>query len=468
MVAFVIPIVARAAAPAIARTLAGAASRRALAQALASNARSLAITARQRQMLNMLPLAGAALWLLTRPPQAGGYDFTGWTTLTECSGRGRNLMNGNITVTNCTLATTQLSNWNAGLNNFSQSQINNPDPPRRRVTVAMFESVAPVPDDPLFVNAVRAWRGRRDFLVSDYPSPMTYADLAPHIELPPIPPVFVPAVQAQVLVPPVSKTLPLHFIGRRYVPPLAIMPDLPALSAAQGRIADTLNPDVETYTPPSPAKPWRENEVLSRQITIVGHRGLLLQRLARGRHVLARPANGTKEKKTRVEKSVRALMDVLGVLDEAGQVVDALYEELPDAYKPRYVDQRDGTVTRWKKHDVNRLEKLQAIYDHFEHVNPSRAVLRLIQQRFTDAGIGLSGKLVNEAFAKVQLNRPFGASVAGKLNKALTGARYAAARKRNADRKAEREAKREARVNAHYERLEWGLHNVYGDATDKW
>lgn len=102
-------------------------------------------------------------------------------------------------------------------------------------------------------------------------------------------------------------------------------------------------------------------------------------------HVLRKPPPGTRERKVRITAAVGVLKG-LGIITEGLDVVNALYDALPDAFKV-------------KGKRSNQIERMQALYDHWDEVVLTEAVKNLLVNHIEDKVIGGLSGAAQKSFA---------------------------------------------------------------------
>lgn len=125
------------------------------------------------------------------------------------------------------------------------------------------------------------------------------------------------------------------------------------------------------------------------------------------RHKLRRPPKRTKELKTRTTEFFHAVSPFVNPLTEGNDVVKAIYDNLPEQYRPRYKN------TNYEKKFVKPHEKLLAIYKHLDKIDIIGALQDIAISQAEDKVYGLSGK------ASGEVSRTLGKPVGTGLSKIL-------------------------------------------------
>lgn len=125
------------------------------------------------------------------------------------------------------------------------------------------------------------------------------------------------------------------------------------------------------------------------------------------RHKLRRPPKRTKELKTRTTEFFYAVSPYINPLTEAVDIVNAIYKNLPEQYRPRYKD------TNFEKYKLRPDEKLLAIYKHLDKIDVVGALQDIAISQAEDKAYGLSGK------ASGEVSRTLGKPVGTGLSKIL-------------------------------------------------
>ena len=162
-------------------------------------------------------------------------------------------------------------------------------------------------------------------------------------------------------------------------------------------------------TPPSPEP--KPDEVPLVAPVVVIHNGVkplspaaqAALRLNSGTHKLRRPPKGTKELKARTVSAFQAVSPYINPLTEAVDVINAIYKNLPEQYRPRYKN------TNLVKIKMRPDEKLVAIFNNFDKIDIVGALQDIAISQAEDKAYGLAGKTGGEVSRA--LGKPVGAGI---------------------------------------------------------
>jgi len=103
-----------------------------------------------------------------------------------------------------------------------------------------------------------------------------------------------------------------------------------------------------------------------------------------------RPNRPDKERKLKARPIVQGALKVIGTVTEGADLVDAIYDALPERFRPRWKN------TNHVKRKLTYKEKLQALYDHWDQVDLPEAVKNIVVNQIEDYFYGKVGKIGGE------------------------------------------------------------------------
>lgn len=115
-------------------------------------------------------------------------------------------------------------------------------------------------------------------------------------------------------------------------------------------------------------------------------------------HFYARPPRGTKEGKMKASPAAAAILGAISTFTEALDLIDVLYQSLPKSAKVKYKG------TPYELRTPTPDQKLKAIYNGFDQIDPSKAVSNYVANQIEDMIYGKIGKASSRASQALRIH----------------------------------------------------------------